>query len=280
MKYGNLTLGYCSWGFRETPLEKQLEIVSRDGLDVLELGIHGHDNDYLQLSPSNEQIDTVKALFNKYGVKLWCASTGNDFTEDSETACLTAVNNVKNVIETCGKLGIKYLRIFAGFSHVEDVKGERFNRLNNCLNEVYAYAENYGVIPVIETHGGVDGYDDGVVHFNSVSTNISTIKEIKKLVPSAVFNFDPANVSAVGVDNLVDFYNEIESFTSYFHLKDFKKLESGHLKPTYCGNGAVDFSKLLKVISTKNAPALFEYENVEDIEYGLKQCLNHVLSIN
>ena len=61
MKYGNLTLGYCSWGFRETPLEKQLEIVSRDGLDVLELGIHGHYNDYLQLSPTTQQNDNVKA---------------------------------------------------------------------------------------------------------------------------------------------------------------------------------------------------------------------------
>ena len=98
MKYGNLTLGYCSWGFRETPLEKQLQIVSRDGFDLLELGIHGHENDYLQLSPSNEQIEKVKFLFNKYGVKLLCASTGNDFTESSEFAVLESVKNVKIVV--------------------------------------------------------------------------------------------------------------------------------------------------------------------------------------
>ena len=56
---GNLILGYASWGFREPPPEKQLQIVHRDGLDVLELGIHGHENGYLQLSPTDEQIETI-----------------------------------------------------------------------------------------------------------------------------------------------------------------------------------------------------------------------------
>ena len=278
MKVGNLILGYASWGFRETPLEKQLQIASRDGLDVVELGIHGHENDYLQLSPSDEQINHVKELFNKYGIKLLCASTGNDFTLDNACEVQTALNNVKDVIVTASKLGIKYLRIFAGFSPVNEVVGERFERLVNCLNEVYAFSKNYGVIPVVETHGGVNGYEDGVEHFASVSTNINTIFKMIERVNDITFNFDPANISAVNEKDLVSYYNKIEKYVCYFHLKDFKKVKSGHLLPTYCGNGDIDFSKLLPYIATKNAPALFEYENVEDVEFGLKACLDNILN--
>ena len=279
MKYNNLTLGYASWGFRETPLEKQLQIASRDGISLIELGIHGHENDYLQLSPTNEQITYVKNLFKKYNVELLCASTGNDFTALDENECFTAVNNVKNVIETCNKLNIKYLRIFAGFSAVNDVKGVRYERLISSLNEVYAYAEKYNVTPVVETHGGVNGYSDGVEHFASVSTCIDTLKDLISKVKGIRLNFDPANLSAVGEKDLVSYYKEIESVTEYFHLKDFEKLESGHILPTYMGNGGVDWNKLLPVISVKDAPALFEYEITSDVEEGLKKCLNFTLSI-
>ena len=34
-----MLFGNASWGFRETPLEKQLEITSEMGLELLELGI-------------------------------------------------------------------------------------------------------------------------------------------------------------------------------------------------------------------------------------------------
>lgn len=280
MKVGNLALGYASWGFRETPLEKQLQITSGDGLDVLELGIHGHENDYLQLSCSDEQIEKVKSLFNKYNVKLLCASTGNDFTVESENDCLDALNNVKNVIVTASKLGIRYLRIFAGFSPLSEVKGERFDRLIKCLNEVYAFASDKGVIPVIETHGGVNAYSDGVEHFASISTDVDALKRIISLTPNVAVNFDPANVSAVGEKDLVNYYNQIKSVVKYFHFKDFKKTASGKLLPTYCGNGDVDYHKLLPLLCDKDAPALFEYENVEDVNDGLKKCLNCILSVD
>ena len=252
MKHGNLTLGYASWGFRETPLEKQLQIASRDGINLIELGIHGHENDFLQLSPSNDQIEWVKNLFKKYNVKLLCASTGNEFTSESHSECYEAVKNVKNVVETCAKLGVKYLRIFAGFTAVEEVKGERYDRLISCLNDVYAYAENYGVTLVVETHGGVNGFDDGVLHFASVSTKIETVKDLISKVKGIKFNFDPANLSAVGETDLVSYYNEISSVVEYLHLKDFKTLESGHLLPTYMGNGSVNWQELLPVLKEKS----------------------------
>ena len=279
MKKGNLILGYASWGFRETPLENQLEIVRRDGLDLLELGIHGHENDYLQLSPSDARIETVKGLFKKYGVKFLCASTGNDFTVADPEAVDKSVSEVKNVIDTAQKLGIKFLRIFAGFSPVKEVDEKRFNKLLSALNEVADYAEKAGVTPVIETHGGVNGYSDGVEHFASVSTDLTTLKKIIAGVSGSVYlNFDPANLSAVGVKDLVAYYKEIEPRVKYLHLKDFKRVGEHRILPTYLGNGITDYTDLLPILMQKDMPALFEYEPVEDIEFGLKKCLEYTLN--
>jgi len=106
MQFGN-----ASWGFRETPLEKQLEITSDMGLETLELGIANAPND-LPLDVTDKELENVKKLFKKYNVKLLCAATGNDFTEgnDGDT------DKIKRVTDICAFLGVKYLRIFAGFS--------------------------------------------------------------------------------------------------------------------------------------------------------------------
>lgn len=277
MRKGNLRLGYASWGFRETPLEKQLEIVSRDGLDVLELGIHGSDNDFLGLNPTDEQIEYVKGLFKKYGVELLCASTGNDFTSDTESV-KNSVEEVKNVLLTASKLGVKYLRIFAGFAPKNEVVGEKFDLMIAALNEVASFADSVGVAPVVETHGGVNASCDGVEHYASVSTDLETLKKILDSVKTVGVNFDPANLSAVGIDNIVEYYKTIEPRVKYAHLKDFKVLNSGKLEPTYLGNGKTDFSELLPIMELKDMPALFEYEPVEDVEFGLKKCLDFVMN--
>ena len=75
-----MMLGNAAWGFRETTLEKQLEITSDMGLELLELSIANTEKD-LQLDVTDEEIENVKKLYAKYNVKLVCAASSNDFTE-------------------------------------------------------------------------------------------------------------------------------------------------------------------------------------------------------
>lgn len=77
-----MQIGNAAWGLRETPLEKQLEITEKMGLDLLELSIAGYDKDFLQLSATDAQIHEVKRLFAKHRVKLECGATGDDFTTE------------------------------------------------------------------------------------------------------------------------------------------------------------------------------------------------------
>ncbi len=277
MIYGN-----ASWGFRETPLKEQLQITSEMGLSLLELGIAGHENDYLQLNATDAQLAQVKEWFDQYGISLLCASTGNDFTQESYKDCISCLDNVIKVIDICAKLNIKYLRIFAGFSPVRDVIGKRWDAMIECLNRVGEYAKNARVIPVIETHGGVNPYEDGVEHFYSTSSEPEALKKmLSELNPYLKINFDPANLYAVGIEHPEMVYKAIRDRVVYVHLKDFVKLpKTGRLLPAACGESDMDWKSLMSALADFNGPALIEYENTEDIEDGCRRSLDFLKSLN
>ena len=132
MKFGN-----ASWGFRETPLEEQLKITKGLGLEVLELGIANAPKD-LPLDTTDAELDNVKKLYEKYGIELCCASTGNDFSCGNKDD----VAKIKRVTDMSAKLGIKYLRIFAGFS---PVTSNRFSKGPSLLMALYSSSICSGV---------------------------------------------------------------------------------------------------------------------------------------
>lgn len=270
-----MIFGNASWGFRETPLEKQLEITSGMGLELLELGIANAPAD-LPLDASDSELENVKNLYKKYNIKLLCAATGNDFTNGVKDD----VDKIKKVVDMCEKLGVKYLRIFAGFTPVKEVVGEKWQTMIECLNSVYDYAKDTGVVLTVETHGGVNAFDDGVEHVYSTSSEPETLLKMISDVPDIRMNYDPANLYAVGIKNPETVYEKIKGKVSCIHLKDFVTLPSGHLLPAACGESDMDWKPILDSLADFDGPALFEYENTEDIEKGSKRCYNYIANIN
>jgi len=237
------------------------------GLDLLELSIAGYDKDFLQLDATAGQIAEVKVLFAKYGVKLECACTGNDFTNDDVEAQIEKVNKV---IDIAAQLGVKYLRIFAGFNSDSVVYGRRFVAALDALLRVARYADTKNVILAVETHGGVAENGDALVHFNSITTRIDTWREI--LASGVSINYDPANLAAVGSPDPVAFYEIFKEHIKYVHLKDFRNVMGG-VTPAACGEGRLDWHKLLSVLKAYDGPALIEYELPYDVENGLNRSL-------
>lgn len=267
MKYGS-----AAWGFRELPLEKRLEITKNCGLTIHEMGIENADTD-VKLGDS---VDEIKALYAKYDIDLVCAATGNDFTNGNKDD----IEKLKKVIDMCSKLGVKYLRIFAGFSPVEDVVGERWDVMIESLTEIGNYSKDTGVTLAVETHGGVNGFDDGVEHFYSTSTKPETLKKIMEQIPKNVyFNYDPANIYAVGIKNPDEIYQMIKDRVAYAHFKDFATLPSGHLLPAACGESDMDWNAILDGIGDRDMIAVFEYEIPDDLEDGLNRCYNYIKNL-
>lgn len=267
MRYGT-----AAWGFRELPLEKRLEITKRLGLSIYELGIENAPTD-VKLGDSVEEI---KALFDKYGIELVCAATGNDFTNGNKDD----VEKIKKVIDMCAELGVKYLRIFAGFSPVEEVVGKRWDVMIEALTEIGNYSKDKGVTLAVETHGGVNAYDDGVEHFYSTSTKPEALKKMMEQIPKNVgFNYDPANIYAVGIKEPDEIYQMIKDRVAYAHFKDFADLPSGHLLPAACGESDMDWKAILNGIGERDMIALFEYEIPDDLEEGIKRCADYIKNL-
>ena len=269
-----MIFGNASWGFRELALEKQLEITEKMGLQVLELAIANAPND-LSADADDRALECVRSLYQKHHIKLLCAATGNDFTVGSAAD----LNKLQKVIDICAKLKIRYLRIFAGFSPVNDVRGERFEILLDCLKKSCDYAESRGVTLTLETHGGVIGHSDGVEHIMSVTTELAALKSILNAVPKLSVNYDPANLYAVGISDQAAFFHAIKDRVKCVHLKDFVKLPSGHLRPAACGDSDFDWKTVLHLLKDFDGPCLFEYELPENIAEGSGRCKSYIESL-
>ena len=266
-----MVFGNAAWGFRETPLEEQFKITSEMGLPELELGIANAPMD-IPVDISDEELLKIKKTAEKYWIKLTCAATGNDFTTGTEDTA-----KIKKVIDICSKAEIRFLRIFAGFTPLAGVTDAAFAQMIKALSEVCRYAEEKNVVPVMETHGGVDGYDDGVIHIPSVTTDLETLKIILSLIPdNARVCFDPANLFAVGITNPNEFYKEIKDKVAYAHFKDFKKLPTGRLKPSFCGDSDMNWKAILEEMRDFDGICMFEYENTEDIKEGLRKSYDYI----
>ena len=271
MIYGN-----ASWGFRETPLERQLEITRGMGLEVLELGIAGHPSDFLNLDSGAKDIAAVKGMFGRHGVRLECASTGNDFTLPDPAACRAELERVGKALGMASALGVGRLRVFAGFSPVGEVVGERWGQMVDCLAEAAGLAASLGVELAVETHGGVEAVPGGVRHFHSAASHPGTLRRLlDELGPDVKLVFDPANLGAVGLDTaaIVELYRSLKDRIAYMHLKDFRSVGRGALLPCACGEGGLDWRVLAQEFRGFPGPGLLEYENPEDVEAGLRRSL-------
>lgn len=261
--------GLAAWGLREESLESQLALTKKLGLELLEFSIANYDKDALQLGATDAQIEHVKELFRQNGIRLECGCTGNDFTGDDVAE---QVKKVKEVVDIAEKLGLRYLRIFAGFNSDSVVIGERLVKMLAALKEVNDYAKNTGVRLCVETHGGVACLENGaLVHFNSATTRTDIWKEIVKTGVSCAY--DPANLTAVGTTCAPGFFRQFKEAIAYVHLKDFCDVEGG-VRPAACGEGRLDWKRLMETLKEFDGPAMIEYELPEDVEDGMTRSLN------
>ena len=269
MEYGN-----AAWGLRELPLEEQLKLTQAMGLHLLELSIANYHRDVLQPDASAEQIRQVKALFAQYDVRPDCGATGNDFTAGSAADVRESLDRVKRAADIAAALGVKVLRIFAGFTSDSLVYGERFDRALEALQLAAEHVRGTGVRLAIETHGGVAATGDVLHHSATVTTRIDTMRKLLESLPAAEIgmNYDPANLAAVGDTAPERWFGLFRDRIVLVHLKDFRDVPGG-IVPAGCGEGRLDWKALPAVLKEYDGPALIEYELPADVEDGLRRSL-------
>ncbi len=265
-------IGAGAWGLRELALPEQLQLAAALQLQLLELGIAGTSNDFLQLDSVPAAVRQARDWFKQYGILPDCCCTGNNFTGDDVAE---EVARVKRAIEIAAGVGGRYLRIFAGFASDRDLTRERFRRMLGALREVAGYGAQLGVLVLVETHGGVAGPGAPLPYFATASTRFDTWEEL--LDTGVKILYDPANLAAVGVEPL-GFFRRFAEHIRVVHWKDFRRIPDGGLEPIAAGDGGglLDVPALLEMLCGFDGPLLIEYELPADVGDGLRRSLEYL----
>lgn len=271
-----MRLGLAAWGLRELSHEEKFALTSKLGVELLEISIAGYDNDFLQPDAGSAEIRETLRLAGKYGIDLFAACTGNDFTQEDHLA--EQIRQVQQAIRIAAGIGTKVLRIFAGFSSDSRMDEDRITAMLEAMRQVQCTARQYGVTLAVETHGGVaPGNAPGTVrHFASISTRADGLKRILSTGVSLLY--DPANLDAAGVSEPERLYDLFRPDIASVHLKDFAPVPGG-LRPCACGDGRLNWPVLLKNLAGYTGPALIEYELPDDVEQGMQKSIDFLRSV-
>ena len=225
-----MKLSYLTACFNNLSLEEKVKFAAEQKFDAIELSCWpvANDRDY-----SSTDIDVSK--FDSKTKEDILKLTGENNIEIASLAyydnCLhpdTSIreNNVKhlyNVIETAGKLGVKFVGAFAG-RNLDLSFEENFTEFEKIFPNIVKYAADRNVNLLIENCSMPGWHREG--WGATISYSPELWDRMFEIIPDENFglNFDPSHLIWLGVDYikaLIDYKERV----LYFHAKDTKIFE-------------------------------------------------------
>lgn len=218
--------------YRGFSLEDAVKGASQAGFTQIELAAVEHTPHILP-NMSSEQVDEVKQLLQKYGMKcIGIGAHSNLMTE-------TGITNLLSSVDLAVAFECKYLITATGEAHDDSVVIDDEEVLARQLEPVLLKCEKLNKVLVLETHG------------NNYATGQSLKKLSKKFSDRVKINYDTANVMFYG--NILP-YDDLEAsidYVDFIHLKD-KLGPFNEWNFPAIGDGNIDFSKVFKTLAKGN----------------------------
>ena len=287
-----MKLSYLTACFNNLSLEEKVKFAAEQKFDAIELSCWpvANDRDY-----SSTDIDVSK--FDSKAKEDILELTGENNIEIASLAyydnCLhpdTSIreNNVKhlyNVIETAGKLGVKFVGAFAG-RNLDLSFEENFTEFEKIFPNIVKYAADRNVSLLIENCSMPGWHREG--WGATISYSPELWDRMFEIIPDENFglNFDPSHLIWLGVDYikaLIDYKERV----LYFHAKDTKIFEEkrsyysifgkqldrenewdyGWWQHKIPGKGSVDWQKIYQTLREIGYDGYVSIEH-EDLNYS------------
>ena len=270
------TIGCGEWGFRELPLEEHFQLAGELGFRYLEFGIGGGQPGRLSEQPGAAEVAGLRDLGRRHGLATPFCCVENDFTLPDADAHAAMLGKVLEQARAAADCGATHLRVFAGFTALEDMDEACWGRMIDGLARTDALCEQLGMLVSIETHGGIRFLEDGAaVHTNTCTTDPEGLARMLREMPARVgFNFDPGNIKAVRPEDPTCCLDVIDERINYCHLKDWRRQGDGWVA-TAVGEDDLDYAALLARMSFAGV-YLIEYEPTHDVVDGIRRSLAHL----
>ena len=287
-----MKLSYLTACFNNLSLEEKVKFAAEQKFDAIELSCWpvANDRDY-----SSTDIDVSK--FDSKTKEDILKLTGENNIEIASLAyydnCLhpdTSIreNNVKhlyNVIETAGKLGVRFVGAFAG-RNLDLSFEENFTEFEKIFPNIVKYAADRNVNLLIENCSMPGWHREG--WGATISYSPELWDRMFEIIPDENFglNFDPSHLIWLGVDYikaLIDYKERV----LYFHAKDTKIFEEkrsyysifgkqldrenewdyGWWQHKIPGKGSVDWQKIYQTLREIGYDGYVSIEH-EDLNYS------------
>ena len=271
-----MLVGCGEWGFREMPMEQHFEICRDFGFHWMEFGIGGGQRGRLAEEPSAEEMSKFCALGKKYGIQTPFCCIENDFTLKDVDQHQEMVEKVLAQIKAAAHCGATHVRLFAGFTPVDQMSDESWGRMLEAFARCDARCDELGMQIAIETHGAVDFDTTGVaIHSHTASTHPAALAKLLAGLPDRVgFNYDPGNLKPLAEGDPLLRLDLLDSRINYCHLKDWRKSGAGWVACAI-GDDDLDYGPIFERMSFSGV-YLIEYEPLEDPREGIQRSLDYL----
>lgn len=227
---------------------------------------------------SDSEVEKVRDYIRKYGMGISAYSVVNDFVQPEESARKEQIDSVKCGIDRACTLGTGIVRIFSGnFREGIGFEMERKWIVDGFI-EVSKYAEENGIIVVLENHGLFAGKSSQIK---------SLIDEVAS--PNFKANTDTGNFILVN-ENPLEAIRALKDVIGFVHFKDFKEdtsngvydsLDGRRYNGVALGEGEVTLDAIVGFLHDNgyNGYLSIEYEGTGDPIEGTKHCIDYLKSI-
>jgi len=274
-----IEIGCGEWGFRNLPMREHFEIARDFNFQWLEFGIGGDQTGRLSEFPESNEIAEFKELNEEFGIETPFCCIENDFTLADENDHMEMLEKSRKQIQAAADCGAKQVRLFAGFTPVENVSSDIWDRMIKAFWDADQLCETLGLTIAIETHGGITfDEDEAAHHFNSVSTDPESLTRLMEQLPSRVgFNYDPGNIKAVRPEDKKCCLDLINDRINYCHLKDWTRKGEGWVAVAI-GDDDLDYGPIFENMKYDGV-CLIEYEPLHDSQDGIRRSLDYLNKI-
>lgn len=274
-----MIVGVGEWGFRELPFEEHCKIAAKFGFRFMELGIGGDFLGRIRSDIQPLEMSRMLECIKDYNLLTPFMCLENDFTIGDTKEIEKAIFRVCREVKLSKHFGATHIRLFAGFTPVDDVNEEIWNNMIKAFKAVNSECKKLGMVISIETHGKLIEKGKGVIHIPTVSTNKETLKRMLKELPNTIgINFDPGNLVPIQADPVISYLDILNERINYCHLKDWVKNDDGSWSAVGVGDGGINWRELLNAMDF-NGVYIIEYEPVDDVEDGIARSLKHIRKV-
>lgn len=245
-----MRLGIASYSYNRYLRDGTMEL--EDFLDrAFELDVDGVELNQLYFKPEIDRVRLIKRILLNYGLDLSCITVDNNFCKPNPEERKKEVEFVKGWIDATVTLGSPVMRINAGWPPKGVSEDDAFKWSVECIKEAVSYAEHYGLMLVVENHGGITSTAEQVI-------------KLLKAVDSDWFrvNLDTGNFR----ENIYESIEAVMPYTVHMHAKIFEMGLEWHGLEGYWVEKRLDYRRIAEIIlkSGYNGYVSLEYEGEED----------------